>query len=86
MTLRIRLDGGDPLGLVRDLEHRILIGVKMHESGSLGGNNADLDIRIGQSAGVVGEPYGDEVAFAPILNQSLGGIVIVFQSPGDLSP
>ena len=86
MTIGIRLDGSDLLGLVGDLHNSILFVVQMDKSRSLGGNNADLDILIGQTGAEIAEPNGDEITFAPILYQSLGVIIVVLQSTRDFSP
>ena len=86
MTVLIRLDGGDPLARIGDLEHGILIGVQMYQTGSLGGRDAHFDIIIGQTAGVVAEAHGNEVSFSPILHKSFRGVIVILQSARDFPP
>lgn len=86
MTVRICLDGGNPLSLIGNLEHGILIAVQRDQPSTFGWCNPNLYVGIGQTRTVIAESDRDEVTFAPIPDQSLGIVIVILQGSGDLSP
>lgn len=84
---RIGLHGHDLLvDGIGDVHHCILVTVQRYQAGSSGVEQTNLNVCVSQPGTEVIETDSDEVSFAPIVNQGLGSIIVVFQGSEDRSP
>jgi hypothetical protein len=84
VPIGIRLDGGNPLARIGDVEYRILIRVKRYKSCSLCGCKSDLDILVCQAGTEIAESDSDEITFTPIGHELTR--CQVFQRSRDFAP